>query len=634
MTITAEIPRPVAATTPPATGRTRIPGLDGIRALAVIAVLVFHLLPGALDGGYIGVDVFFVLSGFLITGLLLRERDRSGGIRLRRFWQRRARRLLPALTAAVLACSAAAFLVGGDVLVDLWRQVLGAATFSYNWLDVLRGGDYFDDASPELFRNLWSLAVEEQFYALWPIAVLGLCLVRSRRLRVGLSLGVAAASAGAMLLLSLLGADGSRVYYGSDTHAFGLALGAAAAFALDARPAGGWGARLRRGVAIAGGVALLALVLLARMLPTDGPVVYRGGLVGVAVLATAFVVSVAVPGAPLGRVLDLAPLRWIGERSYGIYVWHWPVLVLALAWVPAFDFDPQGRIVLAVGVTLIAVAAAAISYRWLEVPIRERGLRATASAWADAARGSRGGRGAAITASVVVFALATMACLGLLTAPARTSTEAAIAAGQAAIATHGSDSRDGGAPAPGALAPGQAATDEATAAPLQAASGPITGDQITAIGDSVMLAVAPTLEAGLPGISIHASVARQAAKGPTIAEKLRARGELRSVLLIGLGTNGVVRAADLDAMIAAAGPGARAVLVNTQAPRSWVKGVNATLRKYAAARPGVVVADWHGAIHGKLSYLGPDRIHPGGPRGGTVYLRAVRAALTELEAGG
>jgi peptidoglycan/LPS O-acetylase OafA/YrhL len=218
--MTSTTPSPTAAR-----GTFRVPGLDGIRALAVTTVIVFHLLPGTLIGGYLGVDIFFVVSGFLITTLLLRERVATGRISLRGFWVRRARRLLPALAVLLLACCAAALFVGGDVLVGLGTQVLAAVTFSSNWVFIAQGASYFDETLPELFRNLWSLAVEEQFYIVWPLLVV-LVLVRIPRWsRLVLIAALAVASA-VWMGLTYSAVDPTRVYYGTDTHAFGLAVGA------------------------------------------------------------------------------------------------------------------------------------------------------------------------------------------------------------------------------------------------------------------------------------------------------------------------------------------------------------------------------------------------------------------------
>ncbi|MFH5822161.1 acyltransferase family protein [Georgenia sp. AZ-5] len=222
----------------------RIEGLDGLRALAVAAVLVYHLRPASLPGGFLGVDVFFVVSGFLITTLLLREIATRGRIDLARFWLRRARRLLPPLLAVVVLSVPLAWLASTDLLVGIGRQVLGAVTFSSNWLEIGAGSSYFDATAPQLFVNFWSLAVEEQFYLLWPAAVAALVAAAGGRRRTRVALVLAAVSAAFMAVLHTPGEDATRVYYGTDTHLFGLMIGAALAFAF-ATP--GTALRPRRG---------------------------------------------------------------------------------------------------------------------------------------------------------------------------------------------------------------------------------------------------------------------------------------------------------------------------------------------------------------------------------------------------
>ena len=165
--------------------RARYRGLDGLRAIAVGLVLVYHLFPGLLPGGFLGVDVFFAISGFLITSLLLSEWSASGRIRLADFWRRRARRLLPALGLVIATVSTAALVVGGDVLVGIGRQIAGAALFMSNWTSIAAGSDYFAKDAPELFRNTWSLGIEEQFYLVLPLLALVLVRLPGRAGRIG-----------------------------------------------------------------------------------------------------------------------------------------------------------------------------------------------------------------------------------------------------------------------------------------------------------------------------------------------------------------------------------------------------------------------------------------------------------------
>src|SRR5690606_3081521 len=298
-----------------------IPGLDGLRALAILGVLVFHFTPTVLPGGFLGVDVFFVISGFLITTLLLRELGRRGRVDLPQFWLRRARRLLPALVSTVLVSVSLAAVAGGDLLVDVGRQVLGAFTFSTNWLEVGAGASYFAQTSPVLFLNFWSLAVEEQFYLLWPVLLVVLvAVVSSGRHRVRVALAVAAVSAVLMGVLYTPGEDATRVYYGTDTHLFGLMIGVALAFAWSAP--GSWlhspaWLRLRQPAALAAAGGLLVLMLVLR---DDSALTFRGGILVASLLTAVLVAALLGPSTLYQRIMRMPPVEWVGQRSYGIYL--------------------------------------------------------------------------------------------------------------------------------------------------------------------------------------------------------------------------------------------------------------------------------------------------------------------------
>ncbi|MCU1414031.1 MAG: acetyltransferase [Microbacteriaceae bacterium] len=596
-------------TSPTQPRAAHLSGPDGLRAIAVAAVILYHLSPGALPGGFLGVDIFFVISGFLITGLLLRERTETGRIRLGAFWARRARRLLPALVVLLMVCSSAALLLGGDVLVHLGRQLLGAATFSSNWLSIAAGQSYFDSTTPDLFRNLWSLAVEEQFYLVWPFAVLLLALVRSHRARVIIVAALAVLSAVAMVMLYVPGGDATRVYYGTDTHAFGLAIGAALALALSRRSLG------HRWLTVLGVVALAAVLATTALLPDSSPITYQGGLVGVGLL-TAVVIAAAV-GSRLGRVLDVAPLRWVGARSYGLYLWHWPVFVLVVAALPTWQRTGAGGWELGGIALAITVAAATLSYRFVEQPIRRDGFAATWHRWTRA-WGSGAARAVGAVAVAILLLAGVLATTGaVLRDPGVSSAQAAIEAGAKAIT-----------PAPATTSAAPAVPGAGT--PTPAAPPPLPGgDQISAIGDSVMLASAPELEAAFPGIDINAVVSRQASTAPGIVQGMIDAGTLRQTLLIGLGTNGPIDPSILEKLHSMIGPRHQIVVVNVEAPRGWVDGVNSELSHFAQEYRNVELANWQDAISGKLDLLARDQIHPG-QSGGLVYVQAVTEALQRL----
>ncbi|UOQ57980.1 acetyltransferase [Leucobacter allii] len=620
----------------------RFGGLDGLRTIAVALVLVYHLFPDALPGGFLGVDVFFAISGFLITSLLLREYDAHGRISLGRFWRRRARRLLPALALVLLVCTPLALLADRDLLVGIGAQLAGAALFVSNWVYIAAGADYFTRDAPELFRNTWSLSIEEQFYIVLPLLILVLCRFGRRGTPALVLAGLGVASGSLMAVLSLQGAEATRIYFGSDAHTFGLLFGAALACLLERRRPGADAGRLRTGaqlglIAVAA-LGLTVLGVLAWTLPEGSPASFRGGFQLATVAALATVWAVTRPGAWAGLALDAPPLRWIGERSYGIYLWHWPLLLISSAILPVRT-DPAAAWA-AAGITLTTtVAAAALSYRFVEQPIRRLGLRRTVRRTfgvRDAPRDRR-----VLVAALAALLLVTVPATGVAVAqaPERSSAASAIERGRQALDARSAAPEDGGAEGAGAE-DGSGEAEEGSEAVSGGAGGgarganadaPVraAGPDISAVGDSVMLASLPELDEAFPGIAVDAEVSRGLGVGVGISADLAAEGELRRVIVVGLGTNGPVDPEDLAALNAVAGDRGL-VLVNAYAERDWIPGVNAELAAFADAHRGVVVADWAGAVDGVPDALAGDGIHPN-PSGGVIYAEAVQRAIDALE---
>ncbi|MDO8383306.1 MAG: acyltransferase family protein [Microbacterium sp.] len=648
--------RPVAPALPVVSAPVsrRYAGLDGLRAIAVALVVAYHLFPAWwLPQGFIGVDVFFVISGFLITSLLLHEAasseaaGRGRRISLVGFWRRRARRLLPALVTLIVVCGLWAWTIGGDVLVGFGRQVLGALTFSFNWISISAGSGYFDAGTPELFRNLWSLAVEEQFYVLWPLLFPLLLLIPSRVVRAGVAVVAAAGSALWMAVLvsnALAGTSGggangvgvTRAYFGTDSHGFGILLGVALAFvagqALRTPTAWMLRAHVRRGVTALGALAVAGIVAIATVPPAPDTATFPGALLVACLLTVVAITAGAWPGSVLGRALDLAPLRFVGQRSYGIYLWHWPVLVLLMA---GLSIAPGTEVPLAVGLWALAITlfAAIVSYRFIETPIRRNGFRASFAALRARLSGAPAGRFAALAAvtAFVIAAGATTSAIAI--APEVTSGATAVEAGQQAL-----DSAD--APSQSRSPSPSSSSGPRVEPPLAVQTGdepvpgprptPVTGDQVSAIGDSVMLASAPGLMERMPGIQIDASVSRSLNAGVGIAEAQAAAGQLRPYVVIALGTNGPISAEALARLEQAIGPDRHLVLVNAFAPRDWIAGVNSELATFDAAQANVVVADWAGAAAAHQDLLAGDRIHPG-PTGGKLFAETVASAVQGVE---
>jgi len=637
---------------------TRRPGLDGLRGLAVIAVIAFHEQLSAFPGGFLGVDVFFVLSGYLITDLLTAHWNRYGRLDLRGFWARRARRLLPALAVLLVVVTAATAVIEPAQLAALRSALLAAVTYSSNWWQALAHQSYFARfGPPPPLQHLWSLAIEEQFYLVWPlllIVILKTC--RSRHLRAGLAWSGAALSALAMALVYVPGGDPSRVYYGTDTHASALFIGSALALTWPLRrlgPLGGletWdGDRTRIPDALGlAGIAVLAWAM-GHFAGTDR-VLYPAGLLVAALAAGGVVLAAASPGL-VGWALGRSVPRWVGIRSYGIYLWHWPVIALATAAFP--QQRPADWIWLPEAA--ISVGLAAASWRWVEEPIIRNGFRTTVRARGRTVLGSLAGAhrspARVVPALAVVAALVVVGAAGYGVLHAHSSTGLAEQISEGVKVSQQAPARRAhltptampavsaptGAPtgpSPGASVPpaSPAASPSATPSAVTAAAPTrVTGSGVFAVGDSVLLASAVQLTAALPGISINAQVSRQVSVGLSIVQRLAAAGRLRPVVVFALGTNGTFTAQQMRQLVRAVGLHRELVLINTYEARSWEAGVNRVIAAAARRYPNVVMANWFATIDHRTSLLWPDEVHPQ-PSGARLYARmvasAVRAART------
>jgi peptidoglycan/LPS O-acetylase OafA/YrhL/lysophospholipase L1-like esterase len=498
-----------------------MPGLDGLRAIAVLAVIAFHEQLGWAPGGLLGVGVFFTLSGYLITDLLLAQWAARGRLALGDFWARRARRLLPALFVMLIAVTAWITVADRARLAGLRGAVAAAATYSSNWYLIAQGQSYFARfAAPQPLDHLWSLAIEEQFYLVWPWLLLaGLVAVRvARRGRPGNpasgvawlalpTLVLAAASTVAMLVLYHPGFDPTRVYEGTDTRAGGLLVGAALAMAWPSRRFAAGAAAPGRWVRIPlDALAITGLIVIFVMIWRTGqysPFLYRGGLVLLSVATAAVIAAVAVPGCVIGRALGWRPLRWLGVRSYGIYLWHYPVIVLG---TPVNAGEDLTRVAWQ---TVVTIIVAGLSWRFIEQPVRKGAL---GRLWAQARSprsltwraGGAGLAGAAGTAAVVV-----VACAGLSSStPASSGSPGAgsLAAGSALPPApapqpgHGQAATRAGAHGPGSAAAGSAATGGAAVGGGAAGSAPVGGAPAGGSGGIAAGADAGPMPASTPGV--------------------------------------------------------------------------------------------------------------------------------------
>ncbi len=402
-----------------------MPGLDGLRAFAVLLVIAYHLGFAWAPGGLLGVGVFFTLSGYLITDLLLAQVSRRGGIRLARFWLARARRLLPALFVTLVVVTAWVTVLGPAQPSQFRDAVAAAALYVSNWQLIFHHVSYFARfAPPSPLNHLWSLAVEEQFYIVWPfVLLLGLRFVRDRnplgiRPRLAAATLLAAlASAVAMAVLYHPSLDPSRAYYGTDTRACELLVGAALAMVWPSRRLTAAIARgARNALDVLGVAGLLGIALLVWRTNEFSPFLYQGGFVLLAISTALVVAALAHPACRLGPVLGWAPLRWVGVRSYGIYLWHFPIIVLTSPSGPHGTDLPRDALQVAA-----TFAVAALSWRYVEEPVRHGALgrlraRVREGGWRPQAVPRRGW--ALVAAALAVSAAAAAGLAGVGTAPA------------------------------------------------------------------------------------------------------------------------------------------------------------------------------------------------------------------------
>ena len=651
-------PGPVAA--PKITRRpNRIAGLDSLRAIAVGIVIAYHFFPQAVPGGFIGVDVFFVISGFLITSLLLREFQVTRHISLRDFWLRRARRLLPALALMVTVTTAAAGIIGQDATVGLPSQVLGAASFSSNWVYIAQGTSYSATLTPSLFANLWSLAVEEQFYLVWPlivVAALGFGAKRIKPQYLVLATGlIVVGSAAAMALMFDPLTDPSRIYFGTDTHLFGIMLGALLAMVRRPHPDGSWPALLAGGsrVSIArnkmatvtlGVVSLAGLLWATLGLHFDAAITYRGGLLFVS-LCTAGLITAILSGQRAAGRLEKTPVRWIGRHSYGLYLWHWPVLILATYVLQNRNVGTNVSALTAITALTIIVLASWASYKYVEYPIIKHGFKpfvarvrtAVTRLW-TAGPAAKGELGTYIGTVLLVVVLAITA---LVTSPRESSIEQGIAEGEAAL----QEPLDWTSlaqlipplPTPEVPATAMETTPEETAAlqPAEEEPEPAVevkpepvappGDQVTVIGDSVTLASVDAIKQTLPGVVIDAKTSRFMHEVAQVMTDLDAKGKLGRYVVVALGTNGLVSDQDVDKIAKIAGD-RTVVLVTAHGERSWIGPGNEAVLASAQRVPNVYVADWDKVISEHPDELARDGIHPR-PEGGQRFASEIARVL-------
>ena len=574
-----------------------IPAIDGLRAVAVIAVMLYHLGVDWIPGGFLGVDLFFVISGYVITRLLLDSIQQRGGLDLRDFYMARIRRLVPPLVFMLLVTSIAIGLWAPDTT----KKFLTDAPFSLfggmNWWLVFNHQDYFENSGrPPLLQHTWSLAVEAQFYLLWPLILLLVLRFFGKKLISAAALVIAATSGIALMLVSfqLDAANSSKVshvYFGTDTHSIGLFLGAA--LAVSWIPQNFHEKVSRRaqdfidGVGVFGFLGILATFLL---IDETKPTLYKLAFPLAGIFGTAILISIVHPASRFAPLLRNKVLLWIGERSYAIYLWHWVIFQISR---PQVDLDGEDWALFALRI-LIVLALSDISLRLVELPIRSGAVAYWFKGMKYRTPEVRKKQKALIISSAS-FVLLLSATISL-----------------SAIVEIDNKNRE------------LLQTLEDAAKPLAPqvnASDP--GLWVT--GDSVILGIRHEIEVNHPIALINARVGRQA---PELLDVMSRYSEsvANSPLIFNLGNNNALTREQVVSIFEVAKAAPKAIVVNTAVPRPWKDANNALIREVALGYPNISVIAWDQISQGHPEYFAPDGVHlvPAGVR---AYVAAIETKL-------
>lgn len=628
---------------------TYMPSLDGIRALSVLAVIIYHANKVWLPGGFLGVEVFFVISGYLITLLLLAESEKNGSISLKEFWWRRARRLLPALWVVVLGVVVFAALFQREMLGTLRGDVVAALLYGFNWFQIWVGTSYFTSFEFVPLRHLWSLAVEEQFYLIWPVVMLVVAKFGKRRLpivsAVFFGLAVVLAIYTALVyqpgtisnigdtpnqFMSLFGQSVSRIdflFLGTLTRSSGLLLGAA--LAIWWRP---WllqnsraGANKLFDFIGIGGLAALALMMWRFQTVIEGTdegtvgydFLFRGGFFLTDLASLAVIAAAVHPSSKiLARSLSNPVLVWLGRRSYGFYLFHWPVFQFYRRFAGK-GLTPYEFVVL----VLFALALTELSYRYIETPVRQGAVSRWWAEFRQPAFGAQLVRRqrrivlAAVASLLPVFGVVSLATAGVqLDEIAQNLSDNE---GNTVDVLGGGQSGDAAVAATASTIAGQIATATTT----------LDGQPIDvlAIGDSVMLGAANVLTDR--GVTVDAVKSRPYRQALEIANYMKSVNRLGSVVIIHLGTNNTVDESTLDEIMVPLKDVPLVLFVTVHVPSEVRQNTNnRRINELTSRYENVKVLDWYSIALAHPEYLYSDKIHIR-PEGQKVYADLMMQAI-------
>ncbi|EHO53868.1 acyltransferase family protein [Lentilactobacillus kisonensis] len=621
-----------------------ISGFDGIRALAVVGVIIYHLLPYKLQGGYLGVPIFFVVSGYLITDLLLQEWEQNGRIDFWGFYARRLKRLYPALVFMLVGTGTYITLFQRSLLTNLRSIITTNLLYLYNWWEVGHGQSYFDRFNGESpFTHLWSLSIEGQYYLIWPLILIALVLIiRKRRTIAYLLFALAAVSAILMGVLYTGPNTLNRVYYGTDTRMFTIIFGALLAVVwpsthLREKVT----ARSRWTLNIIGIVAFIAMVYMYFELAGQNTFTYRGGMFIMALASTALIAACAHPGSDINRWLTNPVFSWIGTRSYGIYLYQFPVMIFYEMRIKDIANHPLMHATIEI---ILIMIISELSYRYIEAPLRHYRYRNLGRSIYEFFQKDSvyGLKRLWVIPVVLLIGISTYGSAIAPTKDAKNVLQENILQNQTSASVQNKK----------ALAKQKQAQKVADnkRRMKKLLNKKLTHKQyviakkygltkrefltvhqqpLTAIGDSILADNSKDLQTVFHQAYVSAAVGRQIWQAGDVLKSLKKKGELAPNVLVNLGTNSPMMPAQIDSVVNAVGKHHKIFWVNCHVPtRNWETEVNHTIQGASKKYPNFYVIDWHGYSANRTSWFWGDNVHPN-PQGNVHYTQLVAKQMSK-----
>ncbi|MGG7141990.1 acyltransferase family protein [Clostridium nigeriense] len=583
-----------------------ITGLDGLRAFAVLIVIAYHFSFSWAGGGFLGVDIFFVISGYLITSKVLSIQENKQSFKFKEFWSSRIRRLFPAAFVMIITTFILVILFKPNLIINILGDGVSSIFYVSNWWFIFHKLSYFDSfGSPSPFKNLWSLSIEVQFYIVWPIIlIIGYKILKKRDKLAKMIFLLALLSAMLMGILYKPGIDPSRIYYGTDTRAFELLIGSWLAIIcpmktfIDRRSFSRKNSnKQKKMLNITGRVSLTIFILCVVFVNEYNTFLYRGGLFLISLNAAILIACVCNPDSYLRHIFSWKPLTWIGKRSYGIYLWHYPIIVLS---TPIYEIGNPSY--LRVGLQLIIIFIVAnLSYNYIEIPIRKYGFQEFIKNIRFENITNRKKRYLVRRASVAVTILITMIMTININnvLKVKEKTEISEATQTEVVLTNKEKS---------SVTDNKEESSDTYDLEINSSTENNSYQEILAIGDSIMLDISSALSDKYDNITIDGKVGRQMSQANELVNTYAEFNNPNKAVIIELGSNGYFTDKEIDNLLDSFSA-AQVYLVNVRVPRSWEGDVNKALKRKAEERDNVTLIDWYSTAIDHPEFFTEDGVH-------------------------